>query len=109
VDVLQPDIISTGFSAGAALARQLDQWQVRFAPHHYGAGYGNYASCHLAAASSTFVMAEWDETAITGLAAPGYSIRDGRASVPAAPGFGLILDDAVFARAVANGGFLLTE
>ena len=105
VDVVQYDIVSWGFTQLLSLGKQLDTWGCRYAPHHYGTYYGNYASCHLAAASRSFTFVEWDEATVPGLAAPGYAIREGKVTVPDAPGFGLLLDEAVFAQAVKNGGF----
>ena len=108
VDVVQYDIFAHGFTRWLATGRQLDAWGARSAPHHYGGHYGNYAACHLAGAIRGFTFAEWDEVTTPGLDAPGYAIHDGWVSVPAAPGFGLELDEAVFRRAVEVGGFSLS-
>jgi L-rhamnonate dehydratase len=48
---------------------------------------------------------EWDEVVTPGLDTSGYVLEDGWVSVPDAPGFGLSLDEAAFARAVAEGGW----
>lgn len=106
INVVQYDIFSYGFTPWLALGKQLDEWSVRSAPHHYGAHYGNYASGHLAAAIRNFAMVEWDHVATPGLDAPGYAIQDGCVTVPNAPGFGLTLDEAVFQRAIAANGFV---
>lgn len=108
VDVVQYDIFSHGLTRWLATGRQLDGWGTRSAPHHYGTHYGNYAACHLAGAVEGFAYAEWDEVATPGLDATGYSIRDGQVNVPAAPGFGLEMDEEIFRRAVADGGFDLS-
>jgi L-rhamnonate dehydratase len=107
VDVVQYDIINPGFTRWLAIGRQLDQWDVRTAPHHYGAHYGNYAACHLAGAIAGFTFVEWDEATTRGLAAPGYRVEDGEVVVPATPGFGLELDNAIFRAAVEANGFSL--
>ena len=104
IDVIQYDILHPGLARWLPLAKQLDAWSVRTAPHHYGSGYGNYAACHLAPAAEHFAFVEWDDALIPGLDASGYAIEDGRVRVPDAPGFGLALDEAVFRRAVENGG-----
>jgi len=39
------------------------------------------------------------------LNASGYVVRDGQVFVPDTPGFGLMLDEAVFQRAVTAAGF----
>lgn len=104
VDVVQYDIFSHGFTPWLATGRQLDEWGARSAPHHYGAHYGNFAACHLAGAIEGFTFVEWDEVATPGLDTGGYTIEDGRVAVPATPGFGLGLDDAIFRGAVAANG-----
>ena len=108
IDVVQRDIISTGFIRLMMMTKQLEEWGAQLAPHHYGTAYGNYVSCHLAAASPCFAFAEWDEADVPGLTAPGYAIHEGRVSVPPLPGFGLDLDEDVFAQAVQQGGFSLS-
>ncbi|HLK57920.1 MAG TPA: enolase C-terminal domain-like protein [Chthonomonadaceae bacterium] len=107
VDVIQYDVLHPGLTRWLSLGRQLDAWGVRSAPHHYGSHFGNYASCHLAAAIQGFTFAEWDEAATPGLDTSAYAIHEGRVSVPNAPGFGLTLDADRFRHAVANGGFVL--
>jgi L-rhamnonate dehydratase len=108
VDVVQYDIYSWGFTRWLETGRQLDGWNVRTAPHHYGGHYGNYAACHLAGAIRRFTYVEWDEATVAGVEAPGYELRDGWVHVPDAPGFGLELDDLTFRRAVEAHGFAVT-
>ncbi len=105
IDVMQYDIGAHGFMGWLRTGRRLDAWGVRAAPHHYGAGYGNYAAGHLAGALRGFAYAEWDEVAIAGLDSTGYALREGQVSVPEVPGFGLALDEAVFQQAVKEHGF----
>jgi L-rhamnonate dehydratase len=105
VDVIQYDIYSHGFTRWLETGHQLDAWNVRTAPHHYGGHYGNYAACHLAGAIRRFTYVEWDEATVVGVEAPGYEIRDGWVHVPDTPGFGLELDDAHFRRCVEADGF----
>jgi L-alanine-DL-glutamate epimerase-like enolase superfamily enzyme len=107
VQVIQYDIFGYGFTPWLALGRQLDEWDVFSAPHHYGGHYGNYAACHLAAAIGKFAYVEWDEASTPGVITSGYAIEEGRACVPPTPGFGLGLDEAVFAVAVAAGGYTI--
>lgn len=107
VDVIQYDILGHGLTRWLQTGRQLDEWGVCSAPHHYGNHYGNYAACHLAPAMRGFTYVEWDEAVTPGLDTSAYSIADGFAHVPAAPGFGLSLEEAAFQRAVkSNGGEL---
>jgi L-rhamnonate dehydratase len=105
IDVVQYDIYAHGITRWLATGRRLEAYGARTAPHHYGSAFGNYAACHLAAGLAHFAYVEWDEARVQGLEAPGYAIAQGMVSVPATPGFGLLLDDAVFAHAVAAGGF----
>lgn len=104
IDVIQYDIFGHGLTRWLHLGKQLDAWGVRSAPHHYGGHFGNYAACHLGQAIRKFTYVEWDEATTPGLDASGYSLSEGRVAVPDAPGFGLSLDDAVFRRAVEEGG-----
>ena len=105
IDVVQYDIADHGFTRWLETGRQLDAFQARSAPHHYGRWYGNYAACHLAGAIAGFTYAEWDEARVPGLAAPGYAIEEGQIMVPDMPGFGLQLDGEIFRRAVEANGF----
>ena len=104
VNVVQYDIFGFGFTGWLALGARLDGWDVHSAPHHYGRHIGNYAACHLAATLERFAFAEWDETETPGLMADGYAIEQGEVIVPDSPGFGLALDEGVFAQAVAAHG-----
>jgi L-rhamnonate dehydratase len=108
IDVIQYDIFGYGFSRWLTLGRELDSANVRSAPHHYGGHYGNYAAGHLAAAIQGFTYVEWDEATTDGLDTSGYALQDGWVALPAAPGFGLKLDEAVFGRAVVREGIRRT-
>ena len=107
VDIIQYDIFHPGFTRWLELGPQLDEWNVGSAPHHYGGHYGNYVSCHLSAAIQGFEFTEWDEADTPGLDDSGYSISDGLVSVPNSPGFGLNLDEEIYARAVQESGFVV--
>ncbi len=109
LDVVQYDIFSYGLTRWLATGAQLDEWGRRSAPHHYGAHLGNYYAAHFAGALRNFAFVEWDEATTPGITATGYTISKGYVSVPNAPGFGLELDDAVFARVVAETGFVLAR
>lgn len=105
VDVIQYDIFSYGFTNWLLLGQQLDGWNIRSAPHHYGGYYGNYVAGHLAGAIRHFSYVEWDEANVPGLAPAGYEVAAGRVTIPAAPGFGIDLDVERFEHAVASAGF----
>ncbi len=107
VDVIQYDIFSHGFSNWLGTGAQLDEWGVRTAPHHYGRHVGNHVAGHLATAIAGFTFVEWDEVTTPGLDASAYRIEEGQVVIPEAPGFGLALEEDVFRKAVAEGGFEL--
>ncbi len=107
VDVIQYDIFSYGMTKWLETAPKLDAWNVRTAPHHYGAHLGNFVSGHLAAAVAGFAFVEWDELATPGLDSSAYSIDNGHVSLPNAPGFGLNLDESLFQQAVAANGYVV--
>jgi L-rhamnonate dehydratase len=94
VDVVQYDIRQYGFSRWLEFARQLDAWGVLSAPHNYGSAFGEYASCHLAAAIQHFAFVESDVIHMDGLDAAGYALDNGMIQIPDSPGFGLTLDES---------------
>jgi L-alanine-DL-glutamate epimerase-like enolase superfamily enzyme len=104
IDVIQYDVIGHGFTRWLETGRKLDADGARSAPHHYGAHYGNYVSCHLAAAIQGFTFTEWDEADTPGLDASSYTLREGQVLVPNLPGFGLELDSELFEHAMRETG-----
>lgn len=108
VDVVQYDIFSHGFTNWLALGKQLDAWNIRSAPHHYGGHYGNYAAGHLAGATQGFSFVEWDEATVPGLDTSQYQVVEGRVLIPDVPGFGIALDHERFEHVVARTGFSRT-
>jgi L-rhamnonate dehydratase len=109
VDVIQYDYLSHGLTRWLATGRQLDEWGVRAAPHHYGGLYGNYASGHFAGAIKGFTFVEWDEATTPVLDGSAYAVGDGYVTLPDRPGFGLDLDEAAFQQAVQVDGFRLSR
>jgi L-alanine-DL-glutamate epimerase-like enolase superfamily enzyme len=107
IDVVQFDIFGHGLSRWLATGHKLRGTSIRTAPHHYGRAIGNYVGCHLAAALPNFAFVEWDEASIDGVEWPGYTVENGKVQVPDAPGFGQVVDEAVFSRAVATTGFAI--
>ena len=107
VDVIQYDIFSYGMTKWLETAPKLDAWNVRTAPHHYGAHLGNFVSGHLAAAIAGFAFVEWDELSTPGLDSSAYKVDDGHVHIPEAPGFGLKLDESLFQQAVAANGYVV--
>ena len=107
VDVIQYDIFSYGMTKWLETAPKLDAWNVRTAPHHYGAHLGNFVSGHLAAAVAGFALVEWDELSTPGLDSSAYKVVDGQVHIPKVPGFGLNLDESLFQQAVAANGYVV--
>jgi L-rhamnonate dehydratase len=105
IDVIQYDIRDYGFCNWIELGEVLDKANVKSAPHNYGSSYGNYALGHLAPAIDGFQFVEWDEIDVTGLDASDYDIIEGKAKVPATPGFGLNLDIKYFEKMVKENGW----
>ena len=104
IDVVQYDIFAYGFTRWLQTGRQLDEWATITAPHHYGRVMGNYVTGHLAPVLRHFGFVEWDESDTPGLHS-AYRIQEGRVQLPETPGFGLELDDALFARRVEAEGY----
>jgi len=109
IDIVQYDIFHPGFTRWLELGIQLDEWNVGTAPHHYGGLYGNYACSHLSAGIQGFEFVEWDEASTPGLDASGYSITNGYVNVPKLSGFGLKLEEDIYAQAVKENGFVVRK
>jgi len=107
IDIVQYDIHHPGFSAWLELGPQLAEWGAGAAPHSYGEPFGNYAACHLAPNLPTFQAVEWDEATVPGLDASAYTIEEGVVTVPNLPGFGLALDEEIYAHAVRDNGWVV--
>jgi L-rhamnonate dehydratase len=108
VDVLQWDVLAPGLSRWLEVAHLIEQWGRLAAPHHYGTHLGNYVGAQIGLSLPRFAFAEWDEVTTPGIDASGYTVVEGYAHVPDAPGFGLTLDEDVFVDAIPEGGFTLT-
>lgn len=105
LDAIQYDIRSYGFHRWLELGRELDKANVKTAPHNYGGSYGNYVLGHLAPCIEGFLFIEWDEMEIEGIDDSGYVIKDGKATIPNKPGFGLTLDHLLFDEMVKAKGW----
>jgi L-alanine-DL-glutamate epimerase-like enolase superfamily enzyme len=64
----------------------------KIAPHTWGTLVGFYTQLHVARAIPNFYSGEQDPLASDAIIADGYTIKDGRCSVPDSPGFGLNLN-----------------
>lgn len=96
IDVLQYDLKGYGFFNWLELCKDLQDYDVLYAPHNYGGYYGNFAQAHFAASTPKFAFAEFDVAKAEGINDSAYSIKEGRLIVPEINGFGLELDEKVF-------------
>jgi L-alanine-DL-glutamate epimerase-like enolase superfamily enzyme len=99
-DVLQGDMRHFGFEGIMAEATMARSKGLRIAPHNWGSLIAYYMQLHVGRAIPNFYLAEHDPLATPVLIAEGYKIKDGFATVPNSPGFGLKLDEAKFAKTV---------
>jgi L-alanine-DL-glutamate epimerase-like enolase superfamily enzyme len=98
IDLYQLDVNAVGIEGlleEAALCRPTGG---AIAPHTWGTLLGFYAQLHVARAIGNFFSGEQDPLHSDVLIAEGYSIKDGRISVPDSPGFGLKLDETALSR-----------
>jgi len=96
IDVLQGDMNHFGFEGILTKAAWAQPAGIQVAPHNWGSLIGFYMQLHVGRAIPNLYMAEHDPLSTDMLIADGYEIKDGICSVPAAPGFGLALDEDKF-------------
>ncbi len=91
--VVQPDLAKWGgLSATLPVARRIRERGLRFCPHYLGGGIGLLASAHLLAAVGGDGLLEIDANAnpLRSLIAVDLEdVREGRVTLPAAPGLGM--------------------
>ena len=92
IQVIQYNLRHYGFFKWLELARELEEYEMLYAPHNYGIYYGNYAQAHFASATDKFNFAEFDVAVAEGIDASDYEIKAGRLIPPKQDGFGLKLD-----------------
>jgi L-rhamnonate dehydratase len=105
LDAIQYDILHYGFHKWKHLGKELDDANVKTAPHNYGCVYGNYALGHLAPLIKNFLFIEWDEVQIEGVDGSDYIINNGMVEIPNKPGFGLDLDESYYTQMVDKEGW----
>ena len=98
VDVLQGDMNRFGIEGILTEARWAQPQGLRVAPHNWGSLVGFLMQLHVGRAITNFYRAENDPLSSDLLIADGYTIQDGTATVPDAPGFGLALNEEDFKR-----------
>ena len=97
IDVFQGDMNRFGFEGILIEADWCKPQGLQVAPHNWGSLVGYYMQLHVGRAITNFYRAEHDPLANDVLIADGYNIRNGSASVPDAPGFGLQINEEKFA------------
>ena len=97
IDVFQGDMNRFGFEGILTEAGWARRQGLQVAPHNWGSLIGFYMQLHVGRAVANFYRAEHDPLTNGVVIAEGYAIKDGLASVPDAPGFGLEIDEAKFA------------
>lgn len=98
IDVFQGDMNHFGIDGILTEAEMAKPHGGRIAPHNWGSLVGFYMELHVGRAVGNFYRAEHDPLATDVLVADGYQIKEGLASTPSEPGFGLSIDEAAFAR-----------
>lgn len=109
IDAIQYDILHFGFHKWKYLGKDLDEANVKTAPHNYGCVYGNFALGHLAPLIKGFLFIEWDEVKTEGLDGSDYVINNGYVEVPKKPGFGLELDEPFYSLLVEKEGWSVQD
>lgn len=96
VDVLQADMNHFGVEGILAEADMARPQGLRIAPHNWGSLLGFYQQLQIGGAIDNFYSAENDPLANDMLIVDGFSVKDGRATLPLATGFGLRLNEERF-------------
>jgi len=100
IDVYQADMNRFGIEGILAEAAMVRPQGGLVGPHNWGSLVGYYTILHVGRAISNFYIAENDPADSDVLLADGYVIKEGHATVPEAPGFGLRIDEAKFAAEI---------
>ncbi len=100
MDVLQGDMKRFGFEGILTEAEMAGPNDIRVAPHNWGSLLGYYMQLHIGRAIDNFYMAERDPLSTKLLIAEGYALKDGMATVPASPGFGLKINEEKFKQQI---------
>ena len=104
IDVVQFDLRGYTLTRWLRYVPVLEATGTLSAPHNWGSHLSGYYIAAFARGCPRFAMAEIDTMAMPAVRADGYRLRDGRLTVPDAPGFGLELDAVRFATASAGEG-----
>jgi L-rhamnonate dehydratase len=100
IDIYEGDINTFGIEGIMTEAAWARPQGLQVSPHGWGSLVGFYSTLHVGRAITNYYRAENDPLDNDVLLADGYAIKDGTASVPEAPGFGLKLDEQKFAATI---------
>ncbi|MEX1182038.1 MAG: enolase C-terminal domain-like protein [Gemmatimonadota bacterium] len=103
VDVLQMDIRRGGFVSSLELAALADAAGAVSVPHNWGSQIGLFMALHFARAVPAATAAEDDRSTCDAVVADGYEFRNGHYTVSNAPGLGIHVDEATYARKYRAG------
>jgi L-alanine-DL-glutamate epimerase-like enolase superfamily enzyme len=96
IDVLQGDMNRFGLEGILAEAAAARPQGIQIAPHNWGSLIGFYMQLHVGRAVTNLYLAEHDPATNHVVIADGYKIHGGVCDVPAAPGFGLSINEGNF-------------
>jgi len=96
LDIFQGDMNRFGFEGILTEAAWCKAQGLQVAPHNWGSLVGFYMQLHVGRAITNLYRAEHDPLSNEILIAEGYEIRDGYATIPDAPGFGLKINEEKF-------------
>jgi len=100
IDIYQGDMNHFGIDGILTEAAWATEQKLFIAPHNWGSLGGYYQQLHVGRAVLNFYRAEHDPLSNKVLMAEGYVRKDGFATLPDRPGFGLSIDEKAFARDV---------
>lgn len=100
IDICQADMRQFGMDGIMTIADSCRDKGILIAPHNWGSLIGYYMQLHIGRAIGNFYRAEQDPVSTDVIVADGYAIKDGYATVPDAPGFGLTIHEDKFASKV---------
>ena len=98
VDVVQLDIRKSGLVDNLEMARMAGKAGAQSVPHNWSSRVGMLVGLHLAKASPHIPAAEDDRSTYDVMLAEGYRFRDGFYTIPDEPGFGIRVNEKVYAE-----------
>jgi L-alanine-DL-glutamate epimerase-like enolase superfamily enzyme len=100
IDICQADMRWFGIDGIMDIAAMCEGKNVLIAPHNWGSLMGFYMQLHIGRAIKNFYRAEHDPVKTDVIVAEDYTIKNGYATIPAKPGFGLKINEEKFASDV---------